>query len=133
MAFTEAQRVKIRKYLGYAGLYLTYYSKLESAITTVQSEADGGSRPDGSTESLILATIAELEAIDTKLTALHEQVSVGGVDEIKLDPGKGIFLLRSEGRRKISVIANALSCAPLFDYYSGRQLADFDCYHPWSY
>lgn len=123
MAFTEAERVEIRKYMGAGSIYLQLFPKLENAITSVQSIADGGSQADSSTEDSIRSYLTKLAALETKLEALHCQAQVvqAGRDEVMLDVAKGIFLLRSEGRRMVGTIARSLACAPVWDFFSGME------------
>jgi hypothetical protein len=124
MAFNESQRVKIRSYLGAASIYLQAYPKLENALTAVQSVADGGTRPDSSTEDLILAAIVTIEGIETKIENLYNQLIVLDAEGIKLDATKAIHVLKSEGRRHIARICNAIGTSPLYDYFSPRATTD---------
>jgi hypothetical protein len=122
MAFTESDRVSIRKYLGAGSLYLQLFPKLENAITIVQSLADGGQRPDNSTELEIKTYLAKLVALETKMEQLHCQFQIdeAGLDNVKLNASRALYVLRSEGRRYIGVISRILACAPTFDYFSSQ-------------
>jgi hypothetical protein len=55
VAFSEVDRVLIRKYLGFSSIFLQRDPRLESAITALQSRTDpnatGGSQPDSSEEN----------------------------------------------------------------------------------
>lgn len=134
MAFTEAERVEIRKYMGAGSIYLQLFPKLENAITSVQSIADGGSQATNGTEASIRTYLAKLATLETKLEALHCQVQVveAGADEVKLNVAQGIYLLRSEGRRLVGVIARSLACAPLWDFFSGMEPSADDFRNPYS-
>lgn len=134
MAFTESDRVKIRKYLGSSSLYKQLFPKLENAITVVQSIADGGSQASSDTELSIKTIISALESIETKITNLHCTVHVveAGNKEAVLDTAKGMFLLKSEGRRLIGVLSRTLGVAPVYDYYSGQMPNHDDSYNLYS-
>ena len=123
MAFSQANRVSIRKYLGAGSVFGQLFPKLENAITAVQSTADGGSQPDNSTELSVLSILTKLETIETKIEGLYCQVQVVEANnkEIVLNTAQGMYLLKSEGRRMIGVLSRTLACAPLYDYFSGQQ------------
>lgn len=53
MAFSETDRTWIRRYVGYGAIFIQAEPRLENAITATQSVADGGARPDASTENNI--------------------------------------------------------------------------------
>jgi hypothetical protein len=118
VAFTETNRVAIRKALGYAAIYIQADPMLESAITAVQSIADGGSRPDSSTEDAILAYLVSLAAIDALLESAAGCLSTIQVDDVKMDAVRGEALLKARARRLVGFIGDALSTAPLRDIYS---------------
>jgi hypothetical protein len=63
VAFTETDRTWIRKYVGYAAIFLQAEPRLENAITACQSVADGGSRPDASTENYIKGILYGVAAV----------------------------------------------------------------------
>ena len=122
MAFVESDRVKIRAYLGAGAVLQQLFPKLENAITAVQSTADGGTQTDSSTENYILSIITKLETLETKIEALHCQVQVmeANQKEVVLDAARGLYALKQEGRRYIGILSRTLSCAPLYDYFSGQ-------------
>jgi len=51
--YSETDRTYIRHFVGFGAIYLQSEPRLESAVTATQSVADGGSRPDASTEAYI--------------------------------------------------------------------------------
>ena len=55
--YLEQDRVWVRRYVGFGAIYLMAEPRLESAISATQSIADGGSRPDSSTENFIKAQL----------------------------------------------------------------------------
>lgn len=126
MAFVEADRVKLRSAMGAGAVYVNQYPRLENAITAVQSVADGGSRPDNSTETAIKAYLTDLDTIDVRLKALWGQAQVGDAKGVSLDAARGAALLRMEGRRLVHRIASALSIKPLRDVFSSSPLDSGD-------
>jgi hypothetical protein len=118
MAWTEADRVAIRSYLGFADLFLQADPRLESAITSVQSRTDGGTRPDGSAEAHIRRWLAQLARIETRLEEIWEEAEAGKIDELGVDAYRGMALLRSEGRRLVGRLARALATAPVADAFA---------------
>lgn len=132
--FTESDRVNIRSYMGAGSIYLQLFPKLENAITAVQAIADGGSRPDNSTELFIKAIIVDLQTIETKLKAIHCQVQVveANQKEIVLNTAQGIYLLKSEGRRMIGNLSRTLACAPLYDFFSSQTPSAENFANPYS-
>jgi|SRR5579875_2166275 len=63
MAFSETDRTFIRHFLGFSAIFVQADLRLENAITACQSEADGGSRPDPSTENYIKGCIYGFAAV----------------------------------------------------------------------
>lgn len=122
MAFSESERANIRRYLGLASLYLKNYSRFEDAITLTQSVSEGGQMPDSSTENLIRNALTKLALVETKLEALWDQAQVVemGSDQVKINPARGAFHLRMEGRRHIATISNTIACVPIADFFSGE-------------
>lgn len=118
MAFVEAEKVQIRRWLGYSAIYTNLDSRLESAIITVQSTADGGSRPDNTTELAIKDYLTKLSTVETRLNELAIQMHVGTVDEVELDGPRGQLGLRQLGRQYVGHISDALSTKPLRDPFS---------------
>jgi len=51
MSFQELDRVYIRHFLGFSAVFLQADPRLEASITAVQAIADGGARPDSSSEN----------------------------------------------------------------------------------
>lgn len=126
MAFSESDRVKLRTAMGAPGIYLQAFPRLENAITAVQSIADGGTRPDNSTELAIKGWLTDLDDVETSLKALWGQAQVGDAKGVSLDAPRGARLLKTEGRRIIHKIASALSMKPLRDVFASSPLADID-------
>ena len=92
MAFSDAQKTQIRRYLGYPDVYRQANTRLESAIDVV------GSRPD--TQTLIESDLAALVAIEAKLSgAVLSSAGVRKVDEIEFFQNGNLDITRKEGRR----------------------------------
>jgi hypothetical protein len=122
MAYTEADRVQIRHFMGAGTTFLQLFPKLENAITVTQSVVDGGTRPDNSTELYLKSVITDLQAVESKLKDLHIQVQVveANQKEIVLNVAQGVYLLRSEGRRMVGNLSRLLACAPVYDCFSSQ-------------
>src|ERR1700691_4744565 len=112
MAWTEADRAVIRSYLGFPALFLQADPRLESARESGQSEGDGGTLPDNSTELQIRGWLTQLTAIEARLESLWDEAEALKVDELGVDPMRALALLRSEGRRLVGRIARALGTSP---------------------
>lgn len=134
MAWLESEKVEIRKYMGAGSIYLQLFPKLENAIIAVQSVADGGTRPDSSTENSIRTYLTKLATVESNLESLQCQMQVvqAGRDEVTLDVKQGVMLLRSEGRRLVGAISRTLACAPVWDFFSSQQPSADDFYNPYT-
>lgn len=118
MAFTEADRVLIRQYVGWSAIYLQYQPLLESAITTIQSTADGGVRIDNSTELLVKSLLAQLQQIDAKLMEF-DCLGVNVVNKISQDNIRARMVIMQWGRTLVGRLCTVLSLqGPITDCYS---------------
>ena len=113
----------IRHWMGGSALVHGFWPALEDAITLVQSVADGGARPDDSTETAIRATMVELDEIETKRKALRKRVmvdtAIAGGTHARIDPARGLAALRMEGRIVAGSLARYLGFkAVLTDIFS---------------
>jgi hypothetical protein len=118
MGWTEADRAQIRHYLGFSALFLQADPRLEQAIDSVRSRADGGTRPDDSTERQIRGWLGQLARIEERLAEVWEEAEALRVSDLNVDPYRAMALLRSEGRRVVGGIARALATRPLHDVFS---------------
>lgn len=118
MAFAESDRVQIRRWLGRAALFLQADPELENAIESVQSIADGGSRPDNSTELAIKGWLTELTTIESKIKALYDELDAHKVNELVIDPARAVMVFRSIGRTYIGHLSDALGVKPIRDVFS---------------
>lgn len=112
MAFTGAERVQIRMYMGSTGLYSDDDSRLESAMDTVGADSDQ--------ETLVRGTLlVRLAAIDAQLTEYETMHAAGKVDELDIDVVRASAWLRSRGRMYATRLANVLGFpAPRTDAFS---------------
>lgn len=118
MAFTEAERVQIRRWLGVPAIFVQAEPRLETAITTVQAVSEGGSRPDNTTELAIRGYLAQLATIETKWQAWLDEMEAHKVDEIVIDPIRGLAGLFKIGRNYVGHIADALDHPPVRDVFT---------------
>lgn len=110
MAFTDAQKAQIRRYLGYPDVYRQANPRLESALNLV------GDRPDS--KALIEADLAALMTLETKLTAAQAYGGLKRVDDIEFYPNAAqTKSLRDEGRRVVGRISITMGVAPAADVF----------------
>jgi len=117
MAWTETDRVQIRDMLGFGAIFLQADPRLETAITAVQAVADGGTRPDTSTELFIRTLIADFQLVLTSLKALWNKAIAVQVDEVKVDVYRGRQMLCQDGRRIVNRLSAVLSTHPRRDVF----------------
>lgn len=129
-AYLEADRVEIRRYLGFADLYLQADPRLENAITASQAVADGGTRPTSDAQTAILGLIygrttknnryiRGLQDIEADLSDLQLQQGATQADEVKLDAARQAAMLEDAGRRLVHQLARMLDTFPRADIFSG--------------
>lgn len=136
MAYSELDRTYIRRYIGYGAVYVQSEPRLETAITSTQSIADGGSRPDSSVENYVKGLVYGTAAVvgpavtpgGTTQNLAFSQPTVGGLlgieqnlqamwgftfaagklDDSTIDTARGAAQLRKEGRRLCHALARIL-------------------------
>jgi len=136
VAYSELDRVYVRKYVGYpGGLWTQAEPRLENAILATQSLAENGTRPDSSAENyikgLVYGTTAVagtavtpggaaqnttlsqpatlgLLAIDQQLSTMWSFAFAMKADEADVDTYRAMVQLRAEGRRLAHALATAL-------------------------
>ncbi len=119
MAFVETDRVQIRLYVGASAIFASLWPALENAISASQSVADGGTRVDSSTETLVKGIIASLQQIDAARLNLITKFHAVKIDELTVDAVRGTAMLRSEGRVLVGRLCSTLGMrGPLHDVYS---------------
>lgn len=126
--FLESDRVKIRKWLGFSALFLQADPRLEAAITSVQSVTDNGTRPDDSTVLAIKDYLTKLDGIETQWMNLTAEGGMQGgkIDELQIDPLRGLEGLKKVGRIYVGFLADALSTRPHRDVFSAPKLLKAD-------
>lgn len=97
MAFTEAQRVEVRRYLGWPSRYFQVDTRLETGMNSVEMHAE--------TKASVEATLAALAVVEAAVTAAYPRLRAKQVGSIALPGGGEIGMLRSEGRRLTHVLA----------------------------
>ena len=121
MAFTEADRVLIRQYVGWSAIFLQYQPLLESAITTIQAVTDGGVRADNSTELLVKSLLAQLQKVDAKLMEF-DCLGVNAVNKIMQDNVRARMVVMQWGRVLVGRLCTVLSLeGPISDCFSPGQ------------
>jgi hypothetical protein len=124
MAYSSTEVSKVLMYMGASALYPMAYTRLRNVLAASQSLADGGTLPDDSVEDIIRATLATLDALEVKISALTCGADVLNVDQVKLDPKQALMLLRSEGRRHVGTISRLLGCKAQGDHFSAADVLD---------
>ncbi len=137
MSYSEQDRVYVRHFLGFAAVFAQADPRLENSITAVQSLADGGSRPDSSTENYVKSLVYGNAAVSGAQPVLNGTAQntvfavpsmrgllqieqnietldafMGALEsdsgEAKLDSAREMLRLRAEGRRKVRHMARML-------------------------
>jgi hypothetical protein len=117
MAFTESDRVQIRRYLGFSSLFLQADPRLESAITASQAVSDGGTRPDNSLETQIKADLTYCQAVDTAIAALRPVMGATSVGRkaVEIDTAREHARLKNDGSTIVGRLATALDVERYWD------------------
>lgn len=112
MAFSNAEKTRIRRYLGFSELYRQIDTRLET-----QLDALPANNPDAETQ--VRALLGRVGAIDDAiqgkaLTRLDASEIIG---EVKLLGPEQLRALRTQGRMLINQIAITFDLTPLRDYF----------------
>lgn len=126
VTFSESDRVRIRRWLGFSAIYLQADPRLEAAITSVQATADGGTRPDDSSVTAVLAYLTKLDGIEVEWMKLTTEggMQAGKVDELGVDPLRGLMGLKQIGRMYVGYIADVFDTRPRRDVFSPAKIND---------
>lgn len=119
--WTQVELARIRTLIGFPSLFLSQIPRLDMALKAVQSEIDGGSEPTDAVQQRMRLVVEQLDVIDCQIAQMNQLsfVQATGTDQVKINPIKAIFLLRSNGRNLIGQLCVPLglnSC--IRDYYS---------------
>lgn len=120
MAFTETERVQIRRWLGFPALFLQQNPRLESAMTAVQSIADGGARPDSTTEVAIRGYLATLATYEARWADMREAFEASKTDELVTDHARAQMMLERTMRIYVGHIGDALDTSPARDVFTPK-------------
>ena len=134
--FSEADRVQLRRVLGFAAIFRQADPRLENAILAVQATADGGTRPDDSTVTAIKSYVTQIQTIETQLQKLWSMAMATAAGSARLDVYRGMIQLRSEGYRYVGYIADALATKPFRNIFLSaptqtRGEDDFERFSRW--
>jgi hypothetical protein len=108
MAFTEAQRVTVRRYLGRPP-YATWDTMLEGSLQTI------GALPDA--QAAVEDVLANLATIESEIKQLHGIALASKVEESMLNPRR-YEDLRGAGRREVQALAGLMGTEPVRDVFS---------------
>lgn len=119
MPLLEAEKAKIRMYMGWSPRFFQEDVALEQAMSAVDNLPEVltliqngiGDSPPG--------VIAALEDVDAKLVAAHGRLKADNVGSIKLNRNEFRQLYR-EGKRLTSRLATLLGTDVIRDVWSGR-------------
>ena len=121
MAWVENDRSLIREMLGFSAIFLQADPRVEFAITSIQAIADGGTRPDNSSELRMRGYMADYQLILTSLKKLWPVAIATQADDVKIDAARAMAVLRSEGRRIVMRACVMLGVHPRFDVFSSQE------------
>lgn len=110
--FTNAERAKIRMYVGWSARFHQSDSRLEQAMNAVDQEVDDSSR------NLIIGHITSMDAIAARITAAYDRLKASEVGSITLNREE-IGMLRSEGRRLGGIVASIFGVETRHDVWAG--------------
>lgn len=119
MALTATQRADVRLTLGWPAQFHQTNSRLEQAMNALDTEPEH--------EAQVIALLASVVDIDTKLVDAHKRLKAVKVGSINLDTLRSeIAGLRMEGRRFVARLASILGVPTQNDYFgsSARGYAD---------
>lgn len=102
MAFSDAQRTQIRRYLGYSDLARQVDLRLEAAMDGVSPSGEG----------LAVELLCRLDNIETKLQEVQGCLKVVRVEDVYLAHDRGVIALRQEGNRYVMQLSDLLYTKP---------------------
>jgi hypothetical protein len=112
-AFTEDQKVKIRKYLGFSKLFASANPLLEGAIGAIEELNDGGAAVNDMTDAL-----TKISTIESQITTAQSVLLAWEVTgEIKVDAARALQALRKEGQTMINTLSFAFGIKPFRRYF----------------
>jgi hypothetical protein len=114
--FTAEERARVRTFLGVSPLAAADRVTLDNQLDAVESIDDGGAS-EAHARALLAAAIGIEDKIDSELSRLDALQ----VDELRIDALRAVLVLRSEGRRTVSLIGIVLNMRPRVDVFSSRR------------
>ncbi|MEO8095793.1 MAG: hypothetical protein ABI632_12805 [Pseudolysinimonas sp.] len=117
MAYTEAERVQVRRWLGYPAVYSQSFRGLEDSLDRSLSIAQGGVHTDNSTELAVRGYLANLATIEASWLAYLTQMEVDTADENRIDSLRGLAGVKQIGRMYVGFLADTLDTRPLRDVF----------------
>lgn len=119
MALTDAERAKIRLYLGWSSRFFASDSALEQALNAIDGLPEALALIQNAIDGSPPGLLAALEDVDAKLVASHSRLKASVVGSITLNQGE-LAELRREGKRLTSRLATLLGVEVVRDVWSGR-------------
>lgn len=123
MALSLQNKADIRTRLGWSGRWHQSDSRLEQAMSALETQSE---HEKWITNSLTpdvnepIGLLASCEDIDTKLVDAHGRLKAMKVGSIELPGGNEIRELRKEGARFVATIASILGVEVRHNYYSSQ-------------
>lgn len=111
MAFTGAERARIRSLLGWGARFHHLETRLENALDALADLPDD--------ENLIKSYLTQLTTIDTAIADCASTFGVKKTGSIELESDQGLGFQKSEGRRLVEAIADILGVDINRNFYGG--------------
>jgi len=112
MAFSAAEKQKIRTFLGYSPFFKTANTSLETSLSLIESQY-----PEA--ETIIKSQIVALDDIDSKLLIAATAAIASDAENVKINAITATNLLQLTGRKFIKIIATTLGFSGVLnDYYT---------------
>lgn len=113
MAFTNAERARLRELLGVPAAYRDQYLDVEGRFGTAEQDRD--------VEDRVRVVLTDIETLDAQLRKSWKRQAVEVVDDIRLAGWKEVNGLRREGRRLVRRLCTVFDLSaygfPLSDYF----------------
>ena len=108
MAFTNPQKVTIRRYLGWP-LYASYDTTLESVMDSVGNDVDAS--------AVVVAILANIVEVEARLFQMHKFTKVSRAEEVVMNP-MADSTLRAAGRRECIQLGACFNTRPRTDVFA---------------
>lgn len=107
MALTDAQKAKVRRYLGFPDVNRLSFHTIEGAMTSLSTE--------GETE--VVDCLTKLATVEGNLASAWDRQKVIKAEEVTLAADGEIRAHRAEGRRLVCTLAAILDVQPRWDVF----------------